>query len=68
MFHVEHKGGVILKVLELFGGIGAPRKALERLGINIEVVDYVEIDKYAVASYNAIYNENFETQDICKMY
>lgn len=56
----------MLKVLELFGGIGAPRKALERLGINIEVVDYVEIDKYAVASYNAIYNENFETQDICK--
>lgn len=55
----------MLKVLELFGGIGAPRKALERLGIDIKVVDYVEINKYAVASYNAIYNENFETQDIC---
>lgn len=55
-----------LKVLELFGGIGAPRKALERLGIGHEVVDYVEIDKYAVKSYNAIYNENFEPQDICE--
>ena len=37
-----------LKILELFGGIGAPRKALQRLGIEHEVVDYVEIDKYAV--------------------
>lgn len=56
----------MLKVLELFGGIGAPRKALERLEIDFKVVDYVEIDKYAVKSYNAIYNENFEPQDICE--
>lgn len=54
----------MLKVLELFGGIGAPRKALERLGKEFEVVDYVDIDKYAVKSYNAIYNENYEPQDI----
>lgn len=56
----------MLKVLELFGGIGAPRKALERLEIDFKVVDYVEIDKYVVKSYNAIYNENFEPQDICE--
>lgn len=43
---------------------GSPRKALQRLGIDIEVVDYVEIDKYAVKSYNAMYRENFEPQDI----
>ena len=54
-----------MKVLELFGGIGAPRKALERLGIEHKVVDYVEIDKYAVKSYNAIFNENYEPIDIC---
>lgn len=53
-----------MKVLELFGGIGAPRKALERLGIEHTVVDYVEIDKYAVKSYNAMYGTNFEPQDI----
>ena len=53
-----------LKVLELFGGIGACSKALERLGIDYEIVDYVEIDKYAVASFNAIHNTNFEPQDI----
>ena len=54
-----------LKVLELFGGIGACSKALERLGVDYEIVDYVEIDKYAVASFNAIHNTNFEPQDVC---
>ena len=55
----------MLKVLELFGGIGACSKALEKLNIDYEIADYVEIDKYAVASFNAIHNTNFETQDIC---
>lgn len=54
----------MLKVLELFGGIGACSKALEKLGINYEIADYVEIDKYAVKSFNAIHNTNFEPQDI----
>ena len=54
-----------LRVLELFGGIGAIRKALERTHIPFKVVDYVDIDKYAVKSYNAIFNENYEPQDIC---
>ena len=55
-----------LKVLELFGGIGACSKALERIGIEEEIVDYVEIDKYAVKSFNAIFGTNFEPQDICE--
>lgn len=54
-----------LKVLELFGGIGACSKALERLGIDYEIADYVEIDKYAVKSFNAMHGTNFEPQDIC---
>ena len=53
-----------LKILELFGGIGACSKALERLGIDYEIADYVEIDKYAVKSFNAIHGTNFEPQDI----
>lgn len=44
---------------------GACTAALNRLGIEHEVVDYVEIDKYACASYNAINGTNFEPQDIC---
>ncbi len=55
-----------LKVLELFGGIGACSKALERIGIEEDIVDYVEIDKYAVKSFNAIFGTNFEPQDICE--
>lgn len=53
-----------LRLLELFGGIGACTKALKKLGMEFEVIDYVEIDKYAVQSYNAINNTNFEPQDI----
>lgn len=53
-----------MKILELFGGIGACSKALERLGIKYELSDYVEIDKFAVKSFNAIHNTNFVPQDI----
>ena len=53
-----------IKLLELFGGIGACTKALKRLGIDVNIVDYVEIDKYAVKSYNTINGTNFEPQDI----
>lgn len=55
-----------LKIIELFGGIGSCTEALKRLGVNVEVVDYVEIDKFAVKSYSAINGENFEPQDITK--
>lgn len=48
-----------LKVLELFGGIGAPRKALENIGFEVEST-YVDVDPDKVAGYNAIYNESFE--------
>ena len=54
-----------MRVLELFGGIGACTAALKRMGVDVEVVDYVEIDKYATASYNAINGTDFEPQDIC---
>lgn len=54
----------MIKLLELFGGIGACSEALKRLEIPFEVVDYVEIDKYATKSYNAINGTNFEPQDI----
>lgn len=53
-----------MRLLELFGGIGACSSALDRLGIEYEIADYVEIDKYAVKSYNAIHGTQFEPQDI----
>lgn len=56
----------MLRVIELFGGIGAMTEALKRLGIDFKVVDYVEIDKYACASYNAINGTDFKPQDVCE--
>lgn len=37
-----------MKLLSLFSGIGAFEKALDRLNINYELVNYCEIDKYAM--------------------
>lgn len=50
----------MIQILELFGGIGAPRKALVNLGVPIKAIDYVEIDEKAVRSYNAIFNKDLE--------
>ena len=54
----------MIKILELFAGIGACSKALTNLGIEHEIVDAVEIDKFAVKSFNAIHGTHFEPQDI----
>lgn len=45
----------MIKILELFGGIGSPRCALRNIGIPVKSIDYVEIDEKAVRSYNAIF-------------
>lgn len=54
----------MIKMLELFGGVGAPRKALENLGVDIKSIDYVEILPYAVKAYNSIFNNDYKPQDI----
>lgn len=53
-----------IRVLELFAGIGACSKALTNLGIPHRIVDAVEIDKYAIKSFNAIHGTDFVPQDI----
>lgn len=55
-----------IKILELFGGIGAPKKALINLGIPHKSIDYVEIDEKAVKTYNRIFKEhlNYKSQNI----
>jgi len=54
----------MIKVVELFAGIGSQRKALERLGVEHEVVLAVEWDKYAWLSYEAIHGETPHHGDI----
>ncbi len=48
----------MIKILELFGGIGSPRCALRNIGIPVKAIDYVEIDEKAVRSYNAMFKTN----------
>lgn len=47
-----------IKLLSLFSGIGAFEKALERLQIPYELINYCEIDKYASKAYSLIHNVN----------
>lgn len=56
----------MIKILELFGGIGAPRKALIDLGVSVKSIDYVEIDAAAVKSYNAMFDNAQIPQDVTK--
>lgn len=52
----------MIKILELFGGVGSPRKALINLGVPTKAIDYVEIDEKAVRSYNEIFKKDLEYQ------
>ena len=46
----------MIKFLSLFSGIGAFESALKNLGIDFEVVNYCEIDKFASKSYSMIHD------------
>lgn len=56
-----------IRLIELFAGIGAQAKALERLGCKFEHYRVVEYDKFAIKSYNAIHGCNFNPVDITKI-
>lgn len=59
----------MIQFLSLFSGIGAFEKALDRLGVKYNLVNYCEIDKYASKSYSAIHNvpESLNLGDITKV-
>ena len=57
-----------IRLIELFAGIGSQAKALKNLGVQIEHHFVCEIDKYAIASYNAVHGTNFEPMDITKVH
>ena len=63
----EYKIKNKIRLIEFFAGIGAQAKALKNLGANFEHYKAIEIDKYAMASYNAVHGTNFETSDITKV-
>lgn len=57
----------MLTVNELFSGIGSQSAALKRLGVDFKVVGIAEIDKYAIASYEAIHGKTRNYGDISKI-
>jgi DNA (cytosine-5)-methyltransferase 1 len=54
----------ILNTVKLFAGIDAPGEALKNIGISDNTLAYVEWDKFAVKSYNAINGTNYKPIDI----
>ena len=57
----------MLKVIELFAGIGSQHQALKNIGIEHEVVAISEIDKYCIKSYEALHGTPNNLGDICKI-
>ena len=57
-----------LRLIELFSGIGAQAKAMERLGVDWESWGAYDIDPYAVKAYNAIFGTDYEPTDICQLH
>lgn len=53
-----------IRLIELFAGVGAQAKGLERIGADFEHYRVCEFDDYAVTSYNAIHGTNFQSSDI----
>jgi DNA (cytosine-5)-methyltransferase 1 len=56
-----------LKVVELFGGIGAWGKAMKRLNIPHEIVSVIEHDEKTMNCYNLIHSTDFKPQDITQV-
>lgn len=57
----------MLRVFEAFAGVGSQRMALQNIGIEHEVVAISEIDKFAIASYEAIHGKVNNLGDISKL-
>ena len=56
-----------VRLIELFAGIGSQAKALKNLGVDFEHWFVCEFDKYAIQSYNAVHDTNFNTSDVTKI-
>lgn len=57
----------MLKVIELFAGVGAQRRALQKANIEHQVIAISEIDRYAIQAYNAIHGDTPNLGDIKKI-
>lgn len=57
-----------IRLIELFAGVGSQAMALRDLGANFEHHRVIEIDSFAIKSYNAIHGTSFEPIDITQIH
>ena len=57
----------MIRLIELFAGIGSQAQALENIGIDFETVAISEIDKYALQSYEYLHGKPNNLGDISKI-
>ena len=54
----------MLKVIELFSGVGSQTQALKEAGISHDVYGISEIDKYAIKVYRKLHGFTYNFGDI----
>lgn len=59
-WNIPH-GNIMFKVVEMFSGIGAQAKALERLGADFEIINTCDWDINAIIAYCRIHNGGIDT-------
>lgn len=57
----------MIKIIELFAGVGSQTQALKNIGVEHEVVGIAEIDKYAIQSYEQLHGKVNNFGDISKI-
>ena len=57
----------MIKVLELFAGVGSQAQALANIGIDYQIIGISEIDKYAIQAYEILHGKVTNFGDICNI-
>lgn len=57
----------MIKMFECFAGYGSQSLAMDRIGVDYEVVGISEIDKYAIKAYNALHGNIANYGDVSKI-
>ncbi len=57
----------MLKVIEMFAGLGSQTQALKNIGVEHQVVAISEVDKYVIKSYEALHGAVYNLGDITKI-
>lgn len=57
----------MIRVFEAFAGYGSQSMALEKLGIDFQVIGISEIDKYVIQAYMAVHGDTPNYGDISKI-